>query len=89
MKYGSNFSFNVMTLWTDCNQEALESMGDRLLDWFSVVMADTQKRKLNRRNRSNQGMYLSIKQLHIKFCVQCRYILSVSAFCACGYTKVY
>ncbi len=30
-------------------------MGDRLLDWFSVVMADTQKRKLNRRSRSNQG----------------------------------
>jgi len=38
----------------DCSEEALESMGDRLLDWFSVVMADTQKRKLNRRNRANQ-----------------------------------
>ncbi|XP_021960456.1 proteoglycan Cow [Folsomia candida] len=38
----------------DCNDEALESMGNRLLDWFSVVMADTQKRKLNRRNRNSQ-----------------------------------
>jgi hypothetical protein len=30
-------------------------MGNRLLDWFSVVMADTQKRKLNRKNRNSQG----------------------------------
>ena len=45
----------MFVAFTDCSEEALESMGDRLLDWFSVVMADTQKRKLNRRNRSNQG----------------------------------
>ncbi|CAG7823947.1 unnamed protein product, partial [Allacma fusca] len=38
----------------DCNEDALESMGNRLLDWFSVVMADTQKRKLNRRRSNNQ-----------------------------------
>ncbi|OXA46428.1 Testican-2 [Folsomia candida] len=40
--------------FANCNDEALESMGNRLLDWFSVVMADTQKRKLNRRNRNSQ-----------------------------------
>jgi len=39
----------------ECNAEALESMGNRLLDWFSVVMADTQKRKSIRKNRITQG----------------------------------
>lgn len=40
---------------SDCTDEALEAMGNRLLDWFQVVMTDTQKRKLNRRNRNSQG----------------------------------
>jgi len=44
----------------ECNAEALESMGNRLLDWFSVVMADTQKRKSIRKNRITQGMLLYI-----------------------------
>jgi len=39
-----------------CNDETLESMGVRLLDWFSVVMADAQKRKIySRRNHNDQG----------------------------------
>lgn len=30
-----------------CSPTALQSMGNRLLDWFSVVMADTSKRRRN------------------------------------------
>lgn len=29
----------------ECSQEALKSIGNRLLDWFSVVMADSSKRR--------------------------------------------
>ncbi|XP_063703528.1 proteoglycan Cow [Culicoides brevitarsis] len=29
---------------TECNPQQLTAIGDRLLDWFSVIMADTKKR---------------------------------------------
>nr|XP_045598290.1 proteoglycan Cow-like [Procambarus clarkii] len=34
------------TVWgpNECTQEALEAMGNRMLDWFSVIMADTRSR---------------------------------------------
>lgn len=31
-----------------CSATALEAMGNRLLDWFSVIMADSSKRRRNR-----------------------------------------
>ena len=56
--------FLVWLSFLDCNEDALESMGNRLLDWFSVVMADTQKRKLKRRRSNNQGRcWLSLYRL--------------------------
>lgn len=37
----------------ECSASALQSMGNRLLDWFSVVMADsTKRRKLKNKNKS-------------------------------------
>lgn len=30
-----------------CSSAALEAMGNRLLDWFSVIMADSAKRRKN------------------------------------------
>lgn len=30
-----------------CSGAALEAMGNRLLDWFSVIMADSAKRRKN------------------------------------------
>lgn len=29
----------------ECKQQQLTAMGNRLLDWFSVIMADTSKRR--------------------------------------------
>lgn len=38
----------------ECTPAALQSMGNRLLDWFSVVMADASKRrKIKNRNKGN------------------------------------
>lgn len=34
----------------DCSQQDLEVMGNRLLDWFSVVMADAKRNKSRRRS---------------------------------------
>lgn len=28
----------------ECTQDALEAMGNRMLDWFSVIMADSRRR---------------------------------------------
>lgn len=36
-----------------CTPNALQAMGNRLLDWFSVVMADSSKRR--RPNRKSKG----------------------------------
>lgn len=38
-----------------CPPSALQAMGNRLLDWFSVVMVDSSKRR-RPRNKS-KGMY--------------------------------
>jgi len=37
---------NSNTVWgpNECSQEALEAMGNRMLDWFSVIMADARTR---------------------------------------------
>ncbi|ROT83494.1 putative testican-2 [Penaeus vannamei] len=34
------------TVWgpNECTQDALEAMGNRMLDWFSVIMADSRRR---------------------------------------------
>lgn len=34
-----------------CSPSALQTMGNRLLDWFSVVMADTKRRRIHTRNK--------------------------------------
>ncbi|XP_022919336.1 proteoglycan Cow [Onthophagus taurus] len=39
----------------ECSVSALQSMGNRLLDWFSVIMADSSKRRRNR-NKSKKGI---------------------------------
>uniref|UniRef100_A0A8D8UMN9 Testican-1 n=1 Tax=Cacopsylla melanoneura TaxID=428564 RepID=A0A8D8UMN9_9HEMI len=37
-----------------CNQDALQAMGDRLLDWFSVIQADAKRRHThNNKPRTN------------------------------------
>ncbi|XP_046392783.1 proteoglycan Cow isoform X2 [Ischnura elegans] len=39
----------------ECSTAALQSMGNRLLDWFSVVMAETKKDGKNRRRGKGKG----------------------------------
>lgn len=34
-----------------CSASALQSMGNRLLDWFSVVMADSKKRRTHNKSK--------------------------------------
>lgn len=35
----------------DCPPQALQAMGDRLLDWFSVIMADSKRRQTHPRSK--------------------------------------
>lgn len=42
---------SALPLQKQCSPTALQSMGNRLLDWFSVVMADSSKRR-RPRNKS-------------------------------------
>lgn len=35
----------------DCNPGALQAMGDRLLDWFSVIMADAKRRRTHNKGK--------------------------------------
>lgn len=35
----------------DCSPSALQSMGDRLLDWFSVIMADAKRRRTKNKGK--------------------------------------
>lgn len=37
----------------DCPPSALQSMGDRLLDWFSVIMADAKRRRTKNKGKGN------------------------------------
>uniref|UniRef100_A0A0A9YA40 Testican-3 n=2 Tax=Lygus hesperus TaxID=30085 RepID=A0A0A9YA40_LYGHE len=37
---------------TDCPPAALQAMGDRLLDWFSVIMADSKRRQTHTRSKA-------------------------------------
>lgn len=40
--------------WTkdkDCSPAALQAMGDRLLDWFSVIMADAKRRRTHNKGK--------------------------------------
>ncbi|XP_050525231.1 proteoglycan Cow isoform X3 [Daktulosphaira vitifoliae] len=36
----------------DCPPSALQSMGDRLLDWFSVIMADAKRRRTKNKGKA-------------------------------------
>ncbi|KAB7496190.1 Proteoglycan Cow, partial [Armadillidium nasatum] len=40
---------NSNSVWgtNECSQDALEAMGNRMLDWFSVIMADSRRRPAN------------------------------------------
>lgn len=35
----------------NCPPSALQSMGDRLLDWFSVIMADAKRRRTKNKGK--------------------------------------
>lgn len=35
----------------ECPPPALQAMGDRLLDWFSVIMADSKRRQTHTRTK--------------------------------------
>ncbi|KAG8302592.1 peptide cross-linking via chondroitin 4-sulfate glycosaminoglycan [Homalodisca vitripennis] len=35
----------------DCSPAALQAMGDRLLDWFSVIMADAKRRRTHNKGK--------------------------------------
>lgn len=37
----------------DCSPAALQAMGDRLLDWFSVIMADAKRRRTHNKGKGN------------------------------------
>lgn len=39
-----------------CNRDALQAMGDRLLDWFSVIQADAKRRRA-RNNKPRASEY--------------------------------
>lgn len=39
----------------DCSATALQAMGDRLLDWFSVIMADAKRRRTHNKGK---GQYI-------------------------------
>lgn len=38
----------------ECSEAALQNMGNRLLDWFSVIMADNKRR---RTDYTGKGLY--------------------------------
>jgi hypothetical protein len=44
----------------DCPPSALQAMGNRLLDWFSVVMAEAKRR---RSHNKGKGYFLTILNL--------------------------
>ena len=39
---------------TECTAPALQAIGDRLLDWFSVIMADAKRRQTHNRPKGNR-----------------------------------
>lgn len=39
----------------DCSATALQAMGDRLLDWFSVIMVDAKRRRTHNKGK---GQYI-------------------------------
>lgn len=56
-----------------CSASALQSMGNRLLDWFSVVMADSKKRRTHNKSKGNYNI-ISVNTLHfIFFSHRCRF----------------
>lgn len=45
-----------------CNRDALQAMGDRLLDWFSVIQADAKRRRArNNKPRANARFPLTCR----------------------------
>jgi hypothetical protein len=44
----------------ECSSSALQAMGNRLLDWFSVVMAEAKRRRTH--NKGKGILYASIFQ---------------------------
>ncbi|KAL3278370.1 hypothetical protein HHI36_013699 [Cryptolaemus montrouzieri] len=58
-KINSN-NIDAITVSKQCSPVALQAMGNRMLDWFSVVMADSSKRK-RPRNKSKAHFSLTCK----------------------------
>lgn len=44
---------------SDCKGQQLTTIGNRLLDWFSVIMADSKKRH-TRNNEKTKGLFLFV-----------------------------
>jgi len=53
----------------DCPPSALQSMGDRLLDWFSVIMADAKRRRTMNKGKGSYITFNFIKYLY--FTLKC------------------
>ncbi|MPC75971.1 hypothetical protein E2C01_070372 [Portunus trituberculatus] len=49
---------------TECTQKALEAMGNRMLDWFSVIMADSRSRP----TVANKGEYCDLLCVSRQMC---------------------
>lgn len=52
----------------DCNPAALQAMGDRLLDWFSVIMADAKRRRTH--NKGKGGRFPSTCKGEVRWMFQ-------------------
>jgi hypothetical protein len=61
----------IGTSKTECNAPALQAMGDRLLDWFSVIKADADSRKnqkplkgITMLNHHNKNIFTNYSTTH-------------------------
>lgn len=55
----------------DCPPSALQSMGDRLLDWFSVIMSDAKRRRTKNKGKGSSLSIYSIKYFVTYFKIFC------------------
>lgn len=55
----------------DCPPSALQSMGDRLLDWFSVIMADAKRRRTMNKGKGSYINFNFIKYFVFYFEIIC------------------
>nr|XP_018916028.1 PREDICTED: proteoglycan Cow isoform X1 [Bemisia tabaci] len=61
-------SHNSLNHYKECSPSAQQTMGNRLLDWFSVIMADSKRRRF--RNKSSNAYFPSGCKLEVKWMFQ-------------------